>query len=97
MDEYSFHPVTSPTSSKQLKVVVTCIYFFSFHNLKDLSTKEHLFSRKVVNPPLSNVIAAKSKGVMLWLVFGALRPALGLVPCLASEEDKGRVSFCPWL
>lgn len=67
MDEYSFHPVTSPTSSKQLKVVVTCIYFFSFHNLKDLSTKEHLFSRKVINPPLSNVIAAKSDVVVsLW-------------------------------
>lgn len=69
--------------------------YFSFHNLKDLSTKPHLYSHEIINPALSDTIVARSKNEMLWLGFGALLTAMGLILCLACEEDKRRVSFGP--
>lgn len=42
------------------------------------------------------MIATRSKDEMLWLGFGALLTAMGLILCLACEEDKGRVRFGPW-
>ena len=69
MDKHYFHPVVSPTCFK-LKVVVSLL-FLSFHNLKDLSTKLHLFSLEKINP------VAKRKVVMFLLVFRALTASGG--------------------
>lgn len=56
--------------------------------MKDVTTKLHFFPHETINPVLSNQIVAKSKDVMLGLVFGALYTAAGLILGLPGRKTK---------
>ena len=84
VDKYFFHPVIS--SSFKLEVIITL--FSSFHNLNDLSPKQHYFSLRLLTCGQNRLLNI--------LVFGALC-ALGARSCAwPVRKTKRRVNLGPW-